>query len=281
MKGLVSEFDLVAPETLTEAISLAGSMTPIAGGTDLMVLLESGHLAPGKFMSLAQVKELRSIEETSDVIRLGATVTFSEIRQHPIMQKEFPILVDAAAETGGIAIQNRGTIGGNIVNASPAADSPPGLLVYDATVVLQGPNGERRVAYDRFHLDYKKMDLLSGELLTAVEIPRRHDGERIHYFRKIGTRKAQAISKVVAAGVADVSGGSVANVKFAVGSVGPTVMRLRHVEKEMMQGSGAESIRRAVAASIKPLDDVRSTRQYRLAVAMNAAEEFAERMASR
>src|SRR5262249_16812439 len=146
------------------------------------------------------LKELRGIEVTEDQVALGALTTYTEVQEHPIMQKEFPMLCQAAKETGGIAIQNRGTLGGNIVNASPAADSPPPLLAYDAELELISKSGARRIPYSKFHRGYKQMDINPDELLRAIHLPRAQ-AERFHYYRKVGTRKAQAISKVCFAGM--------------------------------------------------------------------------------
>src|SRR3989475_7488595 len=159
-----------------------GAWKPFAGGTDLMVLLESGNLQQRRFVSVWGLPELRGIEETPDSLTLGALTTYTEIRRHPVLAREFPLLCLAAAETGGIATQNRGTLGGNIANASPAADSPPALLAYDAELELISKAGVRRIPYSNFHRGYKQMDLRPDELLRAIRLPRMSD--RFHYYRK-------------------------------------------------------------------------------------------------
>src|SRR5207237_10832664 len=174
---------------------------PFAGGTDLMVLLEAGKLPHKSYVNIWNLKELRGIEVSDDHVTLRALTTYTEVQAHSVLREEFPMLCQAAKETGGIAIQNRGTIGGNIANASPAADSPPALLAYDAELELLSRSGTRRIPYAEFHRGYKQMDLRADELVTAIHLPRGPQ-TRVHYYRKVGTRRAQAISKVCFAGVA-------------------------------------------------------------------------------
>src|SRR5437667_9297725 len=184
-----------APRDLGAALDILarqpGAWKPFAGGTDLMVLLESDKLPQRRFVSVWGLPELRGIEETPDSLTLGALTTYTEIRQHPVLAREFPLLCLAAAETGGIATQNRGTLGGNIANASPAADSPPALLAYDAVLELISADGARWIPYDQFHIGYKQMGLQPDELLRSIRLPR-PTKEQLHYYRKVGTRKAQA-----------------------------------------------------------------------------------------
>ena len=199
MRAFVPSYQLVSPPNLSEALDLLAhgesDWKPFAGGTDLMVLLEAGKLPQKNYVNIWNLKELRGIEVSDDTVTLGALTTYTEIQNHPVLQKEFPMLVQAAKETGGIAIQNRGTLGGNVVNASPAADSPPALLAYDAELELVSTAGTRRVPYSNFHLGYKQMDIRSNELLRAIRLPRMPE-PLTNYYRKVGTRKAQAISKV-------------------------------------------------------------------------------------
>src|SRR5204863_4658111 len=129
--------------------------------------------------------ELRGITEEADGLRLGAMTTYTEIMEHPTVQRDFPLLCRAAAETGAVATQNRGTLGGNIANASPAADSPPALLVYDAELEIASARGSRRVPYERFHLGYKAMDLRADEIIKSITLPRAR-GSWIQAYRKVG-----------------------------------------------------------------------------------------------
>ncbi len=281
MRSSVSAYELRAPENLQTALATLGSepgaWKPLAGGTDLMVLFEAGKLPHKKFISIWRLPELKGIEVTSECVTLGALATYTEIQKHPILQAEFPLLCRAAEETGGVATQNRGTLGGNIVNASPAADSPPALLVYDAEVELVSALGSRRVPYDRFHTDYKKMDLRPDELLRSIRLPRKTPGWS-QYYRKVGTRKAQAISKVCFAGAACLEDGQIRDIRISLGSVAPTVLRCRKTEAVLRGQKPAPSViaaaKQSLASEIAPIDDIRSTAAYRLRVAQNLLEEF-------
>src|SRR5215213_2528734 len=149
MRAYVPDYELRAPPTLADALDLLarepGVWRPFAGGTDLMVLFEAGVLAHKKFLSVWHLAELKGVEVTDEHVALGALTTYTEVQRHEVLRREFPALCEAARETGGWAIQNRGTIGGNIANASPAADSPPALLVYDATLEIRSGRGSRAV----------------------------------------------------------------------------------------------------------------------------------------
>jgi CO/xanthine dehydrogenase FAD-binding subunit len=187
------------------------------------------------------------------------------------------MLCQAASETGGLAIQNRGTLGGNIINASPAADSPPALLAYDAEIELVSSAGARWVAYHGFHTGYKQMQLGADELLARIRLPRNTTGV-MHYYRKVGTRKAQAISKVCLAAIGRISDGQIEDTRIAVGSVAPIIVRCVQTENALRgQKPDAEAIASATAAlvrEISPIDDIRSTADYRLQVTKNLLTDF-------
>jgi CO/xanthine dehydrogenase FAD-binding subunit len=254
-----------------------GAWQPLAGGTDLMVLLEAGKLPHKNYVNIWDLAELRGIEVTNTHVTLGALTTYTEVQEHAILKTEFPMLCQAAKETGGIAIQNRGTLGGNIVNASPAADSPPALLAYDAELEFVSREGSRRIPYDEFHSGYKQMNLKPGELLRGIRLPRATQ-ELTHYYRKVGTRKAQAISKTCFAAVGRVAGDRVVEVRIALGSVAPIPLRCVHTESKLrdkaIDADSLAAARAALAAEISPIDDLRSTRNYRLRVSLNLLEDF-------
>lgn len=281
MRAHIPSYDLRIPRSLSEALALLGRepgvWQPFAGGTDLMVLLEAGKLAHKKFFSLAKLDDLRGIAVAADSVTIGALTTYSEIQKHPLLQVEFPLLCAAARETGSIATQNRGTLGGNIVNASPAADSPPALLVCDAEIELISERRVHWVPYHWFHAGYKTMQIAPEELLRAVRLPRRSEPWR-QYYRKVGTRRAQAISKVCFAGAALVENGAIRDVRIALGSVAPIVLRAVKTE-DALRGAAITSAttaaaRETLAREIAPIDDIRSTARYRLRVAQNLLEEF-------
>lgn len=273
MRANVPAYEMITPRNLEEALARLPEWKPFAGGTDLMVLFEAGKLAPTRFINIWPLVELKEIEVSADTVTLGALTTYTDVQRHPILRREFPMLCQAAAETGGIAIQNRGTLGGNIANASPAADSPPALLAYGAEVELTSAHGSRWVPYDLFHRGYKQLDLRPGELLTRIRLPR-GGGEGIHYYRKVGTRKAQAISKVCFAGYARKHGANIEEVRIGLGSVAPTPIRWKRAEN----GIKGLPVDGAVHDDIAAIDDIRSNARYRSKVALNLLEEFSSRL---
>jgi CO/xanthine dehydrogenase FAD-binding subunit len=276
---------VVTPASLEGALAHLArdpSLCPLAGGTDLMVAFEAGLLAPGAYLDLAGLDELRGIRVREDSVTLGALTTYREILRHPVLSAEFPMLGAAARLTGAVAIQNRGTLGGNLVNASPAADSPPALLCYDAEIELRSASGARWRPYDGFHTGYKRMDRAPNELLTRIRLPRRPaSAQGQHSYRKVGTRRAQAISKTVFAGWMVIEHSFISELRIAFGSVAPTVLRCRAVEA-VCRGQAATpalvvAAREALGREITPIDDIRSTRAYRLTVSGNLLGDFLAR----
>jgi CO/xanthine dehydrogenase FAD-binding subunit len=272
--------DLIA--TLERMAKEPGVWKPFAGGTDLMVLLEAGKLPHKRFLNIWVLAELRGIQTSADHVTVGALTTYAEVRRHEILAREFPLLCRAAAETGSVATQNRGTLGGNIANASPAADSPPALLAYDAEIEIVSSGGARWIAYQRFHSGYKQMDLQPTELIRRIRLPRNKNGWK-QYFRKVGTRRAQAISKVCFAAAARMDAGRIGDARIVLGSVAPTALRAVRTE-EVLRGQRPEPAilevaQDALAGEIAPIDDIRSTSRYRRTVARNLLAEFVESLA--
>lgn len=286
MRAYLPSFAMRGARSLDEALPLlaepAGEWRPFAGGTDLMVQLAAGTLSHQQFVNLWGIEELRRIEADADAVTLGALVTFTDIGRSDLLRAEFPLLLQAAAEIGGVANQNRATIGGNIANASPAADSPPALLVYDAEVELASVRGRRRVPYAAFHAGYKKMDLAADELIAAVRLPRRGGRAWVEHYRKVGARRAQAISKVCLAAAARLDDGRVADIRLAFGSVAATVVRAARAEAAAQAAELApatiEAAVEALGADLAPIDDVRSTARYRARVAANLLRDFLGRL---
>jgi len=285
MRSNVSQYELIAPGSLESALKILsespGEFTPIAGGTEVMVALGAGRLAQRKLISLWGLRELRFIDVAAGEVTIGAGSTFTDLRRHPVIAGEFTLLAQAASWTGSIANQNRGTLGGNCVNASPAADSPPALLVYEAEVTLVSAGGSRKLPYREFHLGYKRTALRTDELLYSITV-RRSFADYICWTRKVGTRNAQAISKVAIAALARVKDGLIEEVRLGAASLRETPARLAATEAALLGRSItpeklAETIslaRTALAGEAKPIDDIRSTAKYRAAVAGNLIEEF-------
>ncbi|HEX8749071.1 MAG TPA: xanthine dehydrogenase family protein subunit M [Pyrinomonadaceae bacterium] len=281
MRAYLPAYELKRPATLSEALGLLarepGRWKPFAGGTDLMVLLEAGKLEHRRFFSIRHLAELGGIEETPEHLTLGALTTYTELQSNATLQREFPMLCQAASLTGAIAIQNRGTIGGNIANASPAADSPPALIVYGAELELISERGARWIPYAGFHTGYKQMQMQADELISRVRIPR-YGKPWKHYYRKVGTRKAQAISKICFAAAARIEGGQIEEARICMGSVAPTVVNCtkaasvlhgRRVDADTIKAAQDE-LRKEIA----PIDDLRSTAEYRLQVSLNLLKDF-------
>jgi CO/xanthine dehydrogenase FAD-binding subunit len=279
MRSDVPTYELAVPRDLREALALvAGEHRPFAGGTDLMVLLEAGKLPHRRWASLWHLPELHGISETAIGVRLGALTTYGQLQGHAALRREYPLLCQAAAETGGIAIQNRGTLGGNIANGSPAADSPPALLVYDAELELVSAAGTRRLPYAGFHRGYRQMDLAPGELIQAIHLPRRPAGRWRESYRKVGTRRAQAISKACFAAAVVMDGDVVGDVRIALGSVAPMPLRCVRTEAvlrgERLSPALVAAARAELGREIAPIDDFRSTARYRLRVAQELLVGF-------
>src|ERR1700724_1604788 len=281
MRSNITQYELIAPNSLDAVLQILADSpdhyTPIAGGTELMVALGAGRLQQKKLVSLWNLEELRFVEVTPDAIIIGAGTTFTDIRKHRVIAAEFSILAQAASWTGSIANQNRGTLGGNIVNASPAADSPPALLAYDAELTLISTRGARTLPYRDFHLAYKETTLEPDELLHSVTISRNYERYKT-YIRKVGTRNAQAISKVAIAVLARMNKGHIEDIRIGAASVREYPARLTVTEQSLAgKAITPESIavaRSIIRAEVHPINDIRSTAKYRATVAANLLEEF-------
>jgi CO/xanthine dehydrogenase FAD-binding subunit len=284
MRSYLPAYELREPATFDEALALLasepGGWRPFAGGTDLMVLLELGSLPRGRYLSIWKLRELQGIAVTGKEVSIGARTTYSEVRASEVLGREFPLLGRAAGETGGVAIQNRGTIGGNIANASPAADTPPALLVYDAELELRSIRGARRIPYAGFHRGYKQIDLAPDELIVRIILPRGRTGWRDAY-RKVGPRRAQAISKVCFAAAANVEGGTISDIRLAFGAVAPIPLRCTRTEEvvreQRVDSALLAAAERELLNEISPIDDIRSTAAYRRRVSANLLTEFLRR----
>jgi CO/xanthine dehydrogenase FAD-binding subunit len=281
MRASPAEYELLAPSNLRDALALMannpGEWMPIAGGTDVMVLYAAGKLLGRKLVSVLSYPEMGGITVDPLEVRIGAACTYTDLRQHPVVAKEFSLLTRSAAWTGGIANQNRGTLGGNIANSSPAGDSLPVLLAYDADLILVSAHGERRIPYRTFHTGYKKSLLGPDELIQTVCL-RREFANCVAYAKKVGARKAQAISKVFLAGVGRVADGKIESVRLAAGSVGPIPLRLYETEaalsNQVANDATFENAKRILQLEVQPIDDIRSSARYRSVVLGNLLREF-------
>jgi CO/xanthine dehydrogenase FAD-binding subunit len=271
MRTAITPLELVRPRSLKHALQLLretgseGGLVPLAGCTDLFVALNFGTLGNKRFLDLWPLDELRGIGVNRRMLAVGALATFTQIIRSPLVRRRLPMLVAASREIGGAQIQNRGTLGGNIANASPAGDALPVLAAADALVVLRNADGIRRVPFVEFYTGYRKTVMEPDELIVAVEFPPVR-GEQ--WFRKVGTRAAQAISKVVMAAV------RAPEPRIAIGSVAPTVIRARRAEQALAGGASIDDAARLLLDDITPIDDLRSTADYRRQVAANLLRRF-------
>ena len=275
-----------SPNTLTEALEIlaerAGTVKIIAGGTDLMVLMNAHLLEAADFLDIWRLDELRGITDEGESLRVGALATYTQLIKSQLIQDHAPSLVAASRTIGAIQIQNRGTIGGNIVNASPAGDSLPVLAAYDAEVEIGSARGTRKVSFNKFYTGYRSTVLEPDEMVVAVRIPKLKDGER-DFFWKVGTRRAQAISKTVMAAKAKVTGGEIESFSIAVGSVAPTVIRTPRTEDILIGKKPTREIsdqaKKIIAEEISPITDLRSTEHYRRTVTGNVLAKFLRQLA--
>jgi len=282
MRGSPRSMTVLRPRDAAEAVSLCAehpSARPLAGGTDYMVLWNMGGLNGQSVLDLSGVQGWRGIRKTVTGLSIGALATHAELRDDPAVRREFPLLAQAASVVGAEQIQNRGTLGGNIANASPAGDTFPALAVYEATVVAVSRKGQRSIPFCEVFAGVKKTNLEPGELISSIELPYLSRRPYRQLYRKVGTRAAMSISKTVAAGLLWLAPErSVRELRFALGSMAPTVRRLKAAE-ELVKGKrlspevaaeACESMRKDVS----PIDDVRSTAQYRLHVSQNLLSDF-------
>jgi len=262
--GSIAHRTLLQPRSVADALKMLrdeGPLTPLAGCTDLYVALNFGTLRETRFLDLWRLDPLRRIERRGRALAIGALATFSDLIASPHVRRMLPMLAAAAREIGGVQIQNRGTIGGNVANASPAGDTLPVLAAADAVVVLQSTRATRRVPFNEFYTGYRRTVRRDDELIVGFEIPPVRGRQ---WFRKVGTRRAQAISKVVVAGVVGDGG-----VRVALGSVAPTVVRAVRTEAAIARGASVAEAQQVLTDEIAPIDDVRSTAEYRRRVAAN------------
>ena len=267
VKTPVSTLELRRAHTLDDALAIMRSehRVPIAGATDVYVGLNFGTVRAKRFLDIWPLDELRTISVVDDRLVLGALVTYTAMIASAEVRARLPMLIEAARQVGGPQIQNRGTVGGNIANGSPAGDSLPVLAATDAVVVLRSVDGERRIPFTAFYTGYRATVMRADELIVAVEIPRVAGTQ---WFRKVGTRAAQAISKVVVAAVRAPSS------RIAVGSVAPTVIRLAGTERALASGAELDAAMAALRKEVRPIDDLRSTAEYRQRVTENLVRRF-------
>lgn len=277
MKKLLKDLAIAYPKTLKEALALQGDEATrgkvLAGGTDLVAQWAAGVPLPERATSLRLVRGLDDIRVLRDgTVRVGAMVTHALLRDCDEVRRRLPALCAAAASVGATQIQAMGTLGGNAANASPAGDTAPAMLVTGGRAVAASVRGEREIPLEAFWTGYRQLALAPDELVTAFLLPGKPRGAA-EGFRKIGTRNAQAISKVMVAWrvVMDKGTGRIASAAIALGSVAATAVRLGEVEARLAGRKPTARLAREAAewtrGAVKPIADIRSTAEYRLHVA--------------
>ena len=266
---------MLQPKDLIDALkylSKIEDIIPFAGGTDLMVSINKGMFSDKVFLDLSTISELQQFIESKDVFIIGSMCTFSQIIQNKVVNKYFPVLYKASKNIGSYAIQNRGTIGGNIANASPAGDALPALLIYNARLKLVSIDGIRIVEYKDFHLDYKKTILKKTEIIYQIILPKKKK-EGKHYFNKVALRKAQAISILSCAALINIKNKLFLDFRLSFGAVGKTPIRCFKVESKingkMYNKISFSSIIKVLNSEIDPISDFRASSLYRKKVAIN------------
>jgi xanthine dehydrogenase small subunit len=234
-------------------------LVPLAGGTDLFVTLNAGQKPAGRYLDLWRLDKLRGVDSDGKRrLSFGGLATFTDCIESKAVRKKLPILVEASRQVGGVQIQNRGTLAGNIENGSPAADGVPVLMAADATVVLRSLDEERAVPLAAYYTGYRKTVRRPDELIVRIDVDVPAGAQR---FDKVGTRAAQAISKIVMAAIGH---------QVAFGSVAPVIVRAHKLEA-YVAGGGRDlaEAQRLAAQDVTPIDDVRSSAEYRRRVVGN------------
>lgn len=270
--------EYLRPRELSEALDARAAHPDwmvLAGGTDLMVNANHRPI-PSGILDLWRLGELCFVQVTGESIAIGAGTTWSEVERHPAIRSQLAPLALAAREIGALQIQARGTLGGNVGTSSPVGDSLPALLALDAELEVASPRGRRRIPYHAWCTGYRTTQLAADELIVAAHLPI-PDAKTRTTWRKVGTRRAQSISKVMGAAAITLDGDTVVSARVALGAVANRPIRIAAVEAAVRGqplARAAEAARVALRTAIQPIDDVRSTSAYRREVAENLVARF-------
>lgn len=284
---MLPKFEYYRPSSVDEAVDLLSRLWPearvIAGGTDLVVKMRAGLIKPKYIVDITRLEELKFIRDDGDVIRIGAATLLSHIEESEVVKEGVPVLHDAVKKMASWHVKNLATIGGNLCNASPAADTAPPLIVHEAKLKIRGPGGEREVLVEEFFTGPGETVLKQGELLAEVIVPKKKPGQGAS-FQKLMVREG-ALAVVSAAALVELSGGVISKVRVALGAVAPTPVRARHVES-VLEGSEPtpEVLREAsreVVRDINPITDVRGSREYRIDMSVVLTRRALEEAISR
>lgn len=287
---MISGIPVTSASTLDEAYALLSKrpdgLRVLAGGTDVMAEINAriGLASTRHVLDIWRVRELRGIEQRDGRLSIGALTTYSELIDSRLVRDSFPALAEVSREIGAWAIQNRGTLGGNICTASPAGDTLPLLLAADADFIVGGPRGQRRVSACDFFVGYRRTALEPDELLLKVEVPLCGEGGASKLlYRKVGTRRAQSVSRTILAARSRSQDGVLSAVRVAAGCVAPTPIRCKRVEAalegKILDKETLSSARRALGDDIQPISDVRGSADYRRRATGNVLEQLVQALA--
>ncbi|HOO33814.1 MAG TPA: xanthine dehydrogenase family protein subunit M [Thermotogota bacterium] len=267
------DFEILFPRDEEELFEVLNSDSRILnGGTDVMVRARLERFPVAKLVSLDKIEDLTGIVDEGNAIRILCKTTYSEILNHPVIRENFPILLKACSEIGSTQIRNRGTLAGNVANASPAGDGSLALYLLDALVVIHHRNGQKTIRLEDFIKGPGRTLLEPGEYIHSIIIPKLTENT-VHYFKKVGQRKAMAISIASMGAVYSLRKGMFMNLRLAFGSLGPTVLRADSIEAAArgmkFDEATAEKLSAMTAAVVSPIGDVRASAEYRGKVASN------------
>lgn len=267
---MLKDFNFIKPHDLEEILTVVagGDTTPIAGGTDMLVRMKKGMLSPEKIVDISGIEDLKEIKEDGENIILGSLVTHAQVASSELANSYLPLLVQGCLTVGSPQIRNTGTLGGNIVNASPAADSLPPLVALGARIVLSSVNGQREMQIEDFITSPGKTKIKPDEILTKIIVKKMKLGEKYSY-RKLGQRKALAISiaSVAVRFEFDPDTRTCSNPGIAFGAVAPVIRRACRLEDELAQCRIDNAVIKKIAAKAKkycdPISDIRASSEYR------------------
>ncbi len=284
---MLPEFEYHRPASLEEAVRLLSELGPdakvIAGGTDLVVKMRAGLVSPRHVVDLSRLTEIRFIRDGGDRLKIGAGTTLWEIENSEDVARGVPVLREAVEEMASWHVKTTATIGGNLCNASPAADTAPPLMVHDATLVVVGPEGRREVPIGEFFTGPGQTVLGVGEILVEVVVPKMRQGQGAA-FEKLTVREG-ALSIASAAALVEISGGRFVDARVALGAVAPTPIRALKVERALKGRPATREVLRSASreakADIKPITDVRGSREYREEMSVVLVRRALERAVER
>ena len=263
-----------APDSLEQAVSLLAAnkgAKPLAGGTDLIVQMQSGRVAPAAIVDLKRIASLRQVREEAGYFAIGAAVPCTSLKNNKALASEWPGVVEAANLIGSVQVRNRATVAGNLCNASPAADSVPAMVAAGATAIVVSASGEREVPVEQIPSGPGQTSLKDGEFVSEIRIPRRQKGASDAYLRSIPRTEMDIAVVGAGANITLDDSGTCTAARIAIGAAAPTVLLVEDAGKALvgtkLDDAAVAKAMEAVSAACNPIDDKRGTVAYRKAMA--------------